>query len=313
MEPSGHCPICGEMYAESSPPTERGTHYRCMRCGEFILTNTAIDMLDVLLKERPKWRTLLSYTVRKMQENEPPTLNNQTIEAILKNSKLPSLKEQENNLVLYLGTNSYSGQMFSRESSALIAVAGSINYSGLNFMMDHLKQSELVTFGKDSSDREFLILTMKGWERYEEIRRGNIDSKKAFMAMDFGNPTLDKVYKHFKVAIEQTGFDLRRIDERPKAGLIDDRLRVEIITSRFLIADLTKENRGAYWEAGFAEGLGRPVIYTCKKAHFNHASTHFDTNHHLTVQWEVGKIDKALDELKAIIRVTLPDEAKLQD
>jgi len=267
MEPSGHCPICGEMYAESSPPTERGTHYRCMRCGEFILTNTAIDMLDVLLKERPKWRTLLSY----------------------------------------------SGQMFSRESSALIAVAGSINYSGLNFMMDHLKQSELVTFGKDSSDREFLILTMKGWERYEEIRRGNIDSKKAFMAMDFGNPTLDKVYKHFKVAIEQTGFDLRRIDERPKAGLIDDRLRVEIITSRFLIADLTKENRGAYWEAGFAEGLGRPVIYTCKKAHFNHASTHFDTNHHLTVQWEVGKIDKALDELKAIIRVTLPDEAKLQD
>jgi hypothetical protein len=33
----------------------------------------------------------------------------------------------------------------------------------------------------------------------------------------------------------------------------------------------------------------------------------------LTVQWEVEKIDQALDELKATIRATLPDEAKLQD
>ena len=59
----------------------------------------------------------------------------------------------------------------------------------------------------------------------------------------------------------------------PKAGLIDDRLRVEIRTSRFLIADLTHENAGAYWEAGFAEGLGKPVIYTCEKSKFDTAKT----------------------------------------
>jgi DNA-binding MarR family transcriptional regulator len=313
MEMSGKCPICEEMYAESSPPKGRTTLNRCRRCGDFILTATARSTLEDLLKDRPNGQTLLSYTIRKMQGKEPPTLDYGTIKAILENSRLPSLKEQENNLVLYLGTNRNAGELFGMESIELIGVVGSINYSGLNFIINHLKQSGLVTVTKDSSDREYLMLTMKGWERYEEIRRGNIDSKKAFMAMPFGNPTLDEVYKHFKVAVGQTGFDLRRIDEGAKAGLIDDRLRVEITTSRFLIAELTEENRGVYWEAGFAEGLGRPVIYTCEKAHFKQQSTHFDTNHHLTVQWEADKIDEALDELKATIRATLPDEAKLQD
>lgn len=313
MQPCRHCPICNEMYAESAPPTGRSTHYRCIRCGEFILTATAASTLEDLLKERPTGRTLLSYTIRKMQGDEPPTLDNQIIKTVLENSRLPSLKEQQNNLVLYLGNQRYPGERVEEESRELIAVAGSINYSGLNFIIDHLKESELLTTTKDSSDHRFMSLTMKGWERYDEIRRGNIDSKKAFMAMPFNNPILDKVYKRFKLAITQTGFDLLRIDERPKAGLIDDRLRVEITTSRFLIAELRDENHGVYWEAGFAEGLGRPVIYTCEKTYFEKVKTHFDTNHHLTVIWEEDKINEALDKLKATVRTTLPREAKLQD
>jgi hypothetical protein len=152
---------------------------------------------------------------------------------------------------------------------------------------------------------------MKGWDRHEEILRRNIESKNAFMAMPFNKPMLDKVYNRFKVAVKQTGFDLQRIDVQPKAGLIDDHLRVEITKSRFLIAELEGKNGGVYWEAGFAEGLGKPVIYTCKKAFLKR--THFDTNHHLTVPWEEDKIDEALDKLKDTIRATLPAEAKLQD
>ena len=313
MQPCGHCPICNEMYAESAPPTGRSTHYRCIWCGEFILTTTAASTLEDLLKERPTGRTLLSYTIRKMQGDEPPTLDNQIIKTVLENPRLPSLKEQQNNLVLYLGNQRCPGELVEEESGELIAVVGSINYSGLNFIIDHLKQSDLLTTAKNSSEQRIMSLTMKGWERYDEIQRGNIDSKKAFMAMPFNNPTLDEVYKHFKLAITQTGFDLLRIDERPKAGLIDDRLRVEITTSRFLIAELTDENHGVYWEAGFAEGLGRPVIYTCEKTYFEKVKTHFDTNHHLTVIWEENKIDEALEKLKATVRTTLPSEAQLQD
>ena len=64
------------------------------------------------------------------------------------------------------------------------------------------------------------------------------------------------------------GFDLFKSDDEPRAGLIDDQLRVDIQSSDFLIADLTHDNLGAYWEAGYAEGLGKPVIYTCEQENF---------------------------------------------
>ena len=83
-------------------------------------------------------------------------------------------------------------------------------------------------------------------------------------------------------------------------------LRVEIQSSRFLIADLSHRNAGAYWEAGYAEGLGKPVIFTCSEAKFAEAS-HFDTNHHFHVLWDETNPEAATKKLKASIRATIPE------
>ena len=83
------------------------------------------------------------------------------------------------------------------------------------------------------------------------------------------------------------------MDDRPIAGLIDDRMRVEIRSADFIVADLTHDSPGAYWEAGFAEGLGKPVIYTCEQTKFQTSRTHFDTNHHLTIVWDTKDPDQA--------------------
>ena len=84
-----------------------------------------------------------------------------------------------------------------------------------------------------------------------------------------------------------------------------------------MVADLTNGNQGAYWEAGFAEGLDTPVIYTCEKAVFEYPDhkkgPHFDTNHLVTVLWDESNLSAAAEELKTRIRVTLPHEAKLED
>lgn len=101
---------------------------------------------------------------------------------------------------------------------------------------------------------------MKGWERREALERAEVESPKAFMAMEF-NDEMDCVVKDFKPAVEAAGFKLPDLREGQPAGLIGNQLRVAVRTSRFVIADLTHNNNGAYWEAGFAEGLGRPVIY----------------------------------------------------
>jgi hypothetical protein len=48
-----------------------------------------------------------------------------------------------------------------------------------------------------------------------------------------------------KPAAKRAGFDLFKLDDRPRAGLIDDRMRVEIRASDFIVADLTHDNPGA--------------------------------------------------------------------
>jgi len=88
--------------------------------------------------------------------------------------------------------------------------------------------------------------------------------------MKFGNTETERIsVDFFKPAVAKTGFELRRNDEAQRAGLIDDLMRVQIRQSRFVISDLTDHNNGAYWEAGYAEGLGKPVIYTCRTDHFD--------------------------------------------
>ena len=101
-------------------------------------------------------------------------------------------------------------------------------------------------------------LTAEGWQRHAELMRDGAASRHAFMAMKFNDPDLDRVYwEHFKPAVMATGFDLRRADEGHKAaGLIDNRMRVEIRTSRFLLCDLSHGNAGAYWEARSRKALG---------------------------------------------------------
>jgi hypothetical protein len=176
---------------------------------------------------------------------------------------------------------------------------------------DHLPDEGLANFRNDSGNKPEVRLSAKRWDRYEALKTLRTESRIAFMAMPFGITLLDRVYDCFKQAVADTGFELRRVIDNQKAGLIDDQLRVAIRQARFTIADLTNGNNGAYWEAGFAEGAQRPVIYTCERQYFDNPGTkpHFDTNHYSTVIWEEARLDKAAEELKARIRATLPDEA----
>ena len=60
------------------------------------------------------------------------------------------------------------------------------------------------------------------------------------------------------------------------AGNIHARLEVEIRTARFVVAEISHHNNGAYWEAGFARGFGKPVIYMYNKVIGNRTDPHFD-------------------------------------
>jgi nucleoside 2-deoxyribosyltransferase len=125
---------------------------------------------------------------------------------------------------------------------------------------------------------------------------------------------LEQMVEHcFKPAVKRAGFELKKLTDEQPAGLIDDQIRASILSARFVIADLTHGSHGAYWEAGFAEGLNLPVIYTCEKTLWEERKTHFDTNHMLTIIWDPAKPKETGDALTATVRATLRAEARQQD
>ena len=90
-----------------------------------------------------------------------------------------------------------------------------------------------------------------------------------------------------------------------RAGIIDNIMRAEICDAAFVVIDLTHDNSGAYWEAGYAEGLGKPVIYICEKSKFDEAKTHFDTNYCTTVLWTASDGEGFQDQFVATLRRSL--------
>lgn len=311
------CPICSSTISKKEYLVNiDSTRYLCPRCGDFAITDSATVTYQNIIKVNSDKIATTSYEIRKMQrDGETPLIKYDLLKILLK-KELPNPQEQVNNLIMWLGDNLYViGKLVNlKPYKNHLSIIGASSIESFEMIITHLINEKLLHgFGVTHSTHN-VSLSIPGWAYFEELKQETIDSRQAFMAMKFGNPILDRMVEdHFKPAVQDTGFSLITLDDTPVAGLIDDRMRVEIRKSRFMIADLTHQNNGAYWESGFAEGLGRPVIYTCEKSVWGKEKSHFDTNHLLTVIWDEENPTEAVDKLKAAIRATLPDEAKLND
>lgn len=321
------CPICKLLLDEKTTMQMGGiARINCPNCGRYQLAqqfhsdfieNNKLAAIDL---------ATLSYAIRRMQRNElQPFIVQDLALNILQGTSLPTATEQIDNLLLFLGqTLQEPGHKIQNLiPSFMRATLGSITIAAASWIMEQaielgLMQGTFIQSAGGAAPVLNVTLSIGGWQRFSELQSAISGSRRAFMAMKFGDTEMDSVFTQcFKPAAKRAGYDLVKLNDEPRAGLIDDRLRLEIRTSRFLIADLSHANNGAYWEAGYAEGLGRPVIYTCKESVFGHEDPnvrpHFDTNHYLIVPWNLNDLDNAANKLVATIRVTLPSEAKLTD
>jgi hypothetical protein len=285
----------------------------CSRCGDFLVLRRAED--DFLPLKDKKQRALASHLIRRLQGVRRPTLDWNFFNS-LSQRNLPTPAEAGDSLLLFIAEcadgspGKRVGITFS--DAKIQAVIGVIDDNDLRWQVDALRSQELLS-GVNSVLSVDPLLTSKGWLRVEELKRAHIASSFVFFARKFDNPELDRVFEEcLRPAVAQTGFELRIASQR--AGLVDAIIEDEIRRCRFLIADLSDDNAGAYWEAGFAEGLGKPVIYVCRASDgVEEKKTHFDTDHRHTVRWDISGLDKTAKKLKAIIRNTLLGDAKQHD
>lgn len=315
------CQVCRQELKDTRerPEGKHVSFFSCPQCGDYYASNSVLSVLPGKMDIEKDASVKISHMLRQAYESgDTPTLYTNTIEKILERN-LPNPKEQADLFIRWLGKN-IDGPGVSIEVNSINhkSIIGAKSDSGFAFIIKYLLERELlVGHPFDTMGAPFgasLTLSFEGWHYFEDLTQGGGQYRKAFIAMKFCDHVLDKIVDSvFKPCVKQTGFDLYKLDDKPKAGLIDDRLRVEIQSSQFLIADLTHDNPGAYWEAGYAEGLGKAVIYTCEKSKFEKEKTHFDTNHHLTIIWDSEDPEDAGESLKATIRATLPGLAKMQD
>jgi hypothetical protein len=317
------CPVCkSKLSAPTVAPHTRTFTFNCPRCGSYLLGDQALGLLqDQLGRQRLRW-AITSHAIRRLYSpgTAPHQITTEWLQSVWANEKLPNPQEQANTFIEYLGaTDVAPGGLVRCNPQHLTGLIGTADdptrgeTGGFVYIVEHMKAQGLVEQERHPDPQAAgtvgYRLTFPGWARFEELRRSLPDSRIAFMAMGYGNAHVDRAFAAFIGAVAQTGFVLRRLDQKPKAGLIDLRMRVEIRSAKFLVADLTDENRGAYWEAGFAEGLGKKVYHTCEASKFDKAKTHFDTEHLLTVKWTADNMAAALDELKSAIRNDFPTDA----
>lgn len=229
---------------------------------------------------------MISAYTRELYELNSPvpelhTLNSENqIEIIIARFKNKTVIDKLNNLVLYMGRKSdYFGKplRFHEETDY------PITYSSNKVESDNIKnQAFEAGYFKLPTTGGNVMLTWKGWQKFETLKEHGIQSKKCFIAM--WCDLIDVYRAGIEPAIQELGYDPIFIEKEEHNEKICDLVIAEIRSCRFLIADVTGQRQNVYYEAGFAQGLNRDVIWTCRHDEIDKA--HFDTRQYNHIVWE---------------------------
>lgn len=150
--------------------------------------------------------------------------------------------------------------------------------------------SQAQTLLAKDKPRVFVVTPIQG------EKHGDQEQQRILKEYDSRFETIEKL-------IDQNDGIAIRIDrERPMEDLVSS-IKREIRNCNFVIADLTDERQSCYFEAGFAEGLNKPVIYIASQNSVLLPGTktkiHFDI--HMSVQYFTN-LDEMREKVEAVIK-----------
>ena len=199
-----------------------------------------------------------------------------------------SVDERAERLLRYLVEQSNTlGERLSVSRTPLLAWTESTDIREVIQLEGYLDECGWIT-GRSMSGPDILTanVTIEGHQRVA-AQAMNTDSAQAFVAIWFDKSTDFAYSEGVEPAIRDAGYQPLRIDRKEHNNKIEDEIVAEIRRSRFVVADFTQGDDGArggvYYEAGFAHGLGIPVVFTCHKDGLR--DLHFDTSHYSHIVW----------------------------
>ena len=248
----------------------------------------AIDHYPEALDDQAKARLTTWLVDQRTQGVDWPLVTRDVIDYARVKRPL-SVVERADRLLRYIANQVESvGHMVSvtRNTLPTYAWSESVNWSELEYFVNYLVQKELLKGIMFAGGGFEGTVTVNGYSRIAELEI-NVDSSQAFVAMWFDDSMSEACEQGIEPRIRDAGYEPLLINSKEHINRIDDEIIAEIRRSRFVVADFTHGKDGArgsvYYEAGFAHGLGLPVIFTCKKDSLE--NLHFDTEHYNHIVW----------------------------
>ena len=281
----------GDIITFNSP--RAGGKYRVAQS----VSSTAVKQLDSA--KLTEWLI----TQRRLGD-DAPLITSYTAETLSSIPPLGVLEKRDRVLEFLAGRSSKYGQP--------IRVAGTVdaelnaNLIGLQLAAQCRDSNEARAFltflgeegliGFDESHTNVRV-RFSGWQYVEKRRVQESALEQAFVAMWFHARTEAAFVDGIAPAIRECGYRPLRIDQKEHVNKVDDEIVAEIRRSRFLVADFTSEPEkprgGVYFEAGFAMGLEKKVIWTCHESSLKFV--HFDTRQFNHIVWnEVAELKTKL-------------------
>lgn len=292
----GTCPICKHAAEISSLLPKRDVvRIGCRWCGHFVLFS-----LDRRIFESMEDRSLMPFLSAYIRQNSGPDtpieLKDDWESHALRHKATPVSRKLERTLRLVAEQSSFPGDKVDFPGFD-IALVDATHPGELFFLLNQLVSGSFLT----CIDEKYIV-TASGWERLEAQSGAGIPGR-CFVAMSFDHSLDDAWEKGIYPALKiDCGLDPIRIDKVQHNEKICDKLIAEIRLSQFLVADFTLHRAGVYFEAGFALGLGRPVIWTCRKDEL--AKTHFDSRQYNHIDWTTP--EELRERLRDRVLATIP-------
>ena len=307
IEPQKKCPIWTNYIATIDYSNSNIIHVESARAGGcYTITKTAKEMLNAL-DDSSKARLTTLLINQRDQGVEIPEVTPKLIDYAKSGTSLLVHYRADRLLKYFVGCSRIVGdevrigcegtykrgewiQSPSPTMWRAMAWSESTAWGEVCFLAEYLQKQGLIEIHTMVNEVNKWLESRVSIDGYRHINDSitTVDPAQAFVAMWFHEEMTIAYEEGIKKAVESAGYTPMRIDKKPDVNKIDDEIIAEIRRSRFLIADFTHGDDGArggvYFEAGFAFGLGLPVIYTCRNDMVKRL--HFDTRQYHHIVWE---------------------------
>jgi nucleoside 2-deoxyribosyltransferase len=301
-----NCFLCGENAYYEVIPTESRTYYSCDICGKYKISDRDRFQID-----RNYFASYLYYTNTIFSQNND---NNNFCYIGSKEgyADMHKIYPQSRLVTKEDVLNWYPSNFNEKIDKILLGLAKLSNYIGniinlsngqmksLFFVKRYLLDKEtsitdhiiqIDTFANYMSEQKFIkkagnkiIILPEGWKRIDELQKNQTDNRQAFIAIAFSE-NMQKTQEAIEEGIRKAGYTPHVMNKSEHNNQIVPEILYQIKQSKFVVAEFSTNNNGAYYEAGYAAGLGKEVIHICKKDNFGKEG-HFDIKQKSTILWE---------------------------